>query len=1163
MTANAITHWLDDLGLSQYASDFTENAIDLEVLPELTEADLESLGVLLGHRKKILKAIAGLSIGAGGATPQPEVSQTTGAQEPSPTLSKAERRQLTVMFCDLVGSTALSQRLDPEDLREVMRRYQDAVAGAITRYGGYVAKFLGDGVLAYFGWPRAHEDQAERAVRAGMDAVAAVVKLKLDNNVELQARVGIATGRVVVGDLVGEVTKEAEAVAGETPNLAARLQGVAAPGQVVIGAITRLLIGETFNLNDLGAHELKGFGESVHAWQVLRAGDVDSPDGVRRVGGGMPLVGRQEELGLLVRSWEASKEGHGQAVLIQGEAGIGKSRLVEALRAQVSGEDYIWVARRCSPYHANSTLYPVIEHMKRVMDWKPEDGAEEKLEKLEAALKGQSLPPKEAVPLYAELMSLRLPEGRYAPLELSAKQKREQTLDALAGWLLEEAERTSVLNVWEDLHWADPTTLELLGLYIEQSPTVSMMNVLTYRTEFVPPWTTRSHMTPITLNRLERPEVEAMIGHQANGKAVPAEVVKHIVTKADGVPLYVEELTKSILELDYLHEETDRYTLAGSLSEVAIPATLQDSLMARLDRLPTLREVAQLGSVLGREFAYQMLRYLAPLEEPVLQEGLGQLVANELLYQRGRPPRSRYIFKHALIRDAAYQSLLKRTRQQYHQQVATLMEERFPETVATHPELVAQHYTEAGNSERAVHYWQRAGESSADASANIEAVSHFEKALELLESLPDSKARDQLELQLRIALGGPLLMTRGHGAPEVGSTYSRARELCQQLGDSPQIVPALFGMWRFYIGRGDCTITRNLGRQLLDLGKSADDMSAIVLGHYGLGFALFCYGDLKEARVQLEDGYKLYDRKMRDKLSFRLGQDPGVACLSYCALALWVLGYPDQAKRATQNALTLADELSHPFSSAYALSLACQVLQHRGEIDEVRRVSETAIGISREQGFSVWIASPTIFRGWVRSQQSNTIQGAQEAQEGVHAIVDAGMEMRRPYYLALVAECYISAGRFAEARSTLDQALAIVAKTDEHWSEAELLRLTGLIEAREDTAAAETAFQRALNVARRQGAKSWELRSATSLARLWHGQGKSDAARNLLQPFYNRSMIGLQRASIHQICNMPRHCWMNCLKSGFGYKETSSGPKSTSALPPTSDILRLTLDFRC
>jgi predicted ATPase len=477
------------------------------------------------------------------------------------------------------------------------------------------------------------------------------------------------------------------------------------------------------------------------------------------------------------------------------------------------------------------------------------------------------------------------------------------------------------------------------------------------------------------------------------------------------------------------------------------------------------------------------------------------LVEAELVFRTVTAESIVYTFKHALIQEVAYESMLKSRRSQLHMRIATKLKTMFPTIVETEPEVLAHHYSLANMVEPAIVYWRRAGELSSDASANIEAASHFEKALELLDSLPDSNERDQLELELRIALAGPMLMTRGP-VTEVGDAYARARELCQKLGDSPQIVPALFGMWRYYIGRGDCTISLDIGRQLLDLGKNADDMSAAVLGHYGLGYALFCHGDLMESRDQLDSGYKLYDRKIRDNFSFRLGQDPGVACLSYCALAVWVLGYPDQAKRITLKAVMLAQELSHPFSSAFAHSLACQVLQHRGEVDELREMSESAIGISREQGFSVWLASPKIFRGWARSQQENAIEGALETREAVQLIVDAGMEMRRPYYLALVAEGYILAEKFSEAMSILNQALAIVTKTNERWSEAELLRLKGEIEVREDTGAAEIKFQQALTVARSQDAKSWELRSATSLAHLWGGQGKTDDARNLLQPIY-------------------------------------------------------------
>ncbi len=1120
MTANTVTHWLDGLGLGQYASVFTENAIDLEVLPELTEADLESLGVLLGHRKKILKAIADLLTRADEAAAPLRETQTPGAQAPSPRVSEAERRQLTVMFCDLVGSTELSRRLDPEDLREVMRRYQDAVAGAVTRYEGYVAKFLGDGVLAYFGWPQAHEDQVERAVRTGLDAVAAVASLKLDDNVALQARVGIATGRVVVGDLVGEAAAEAEAVAGETPNLAARLQGVAAPGQVVIGATTRLLIGETFEIKDLGVHELKGFGEPVQAWRVLRAGDIDSRYEAKRVGGGLPLVGRQEELGLLLRSWEASKEAHGQVVLIQGEAGIGKSRLVEALRQQVAGEDYIWVATRCSPYHANSTLYSVIEHLKRVLGWTLADGAEAKLEKLEAALQGQSLPLAEAVPLYAELMSLALPEGRYAPLELSAKQKREQTLDALAGWLLEEAERTPVLRVWEDLHWADPTTLELLALYIEQSPTVSMLTVLTYRPEFVPPWSMRSHITPITLNRLERPEVEALIGHQANGKAVPSEVIEHIVGKADGVPLYVEELTKTILESDYLREEADRYTLTGSLSEVAIPATLQDTLMARLDRLPGVRELAQLGAVLGREFAYQMLLYLAPLEEPVLQNGLGQLVDNELLYQRGRPPRSRYIFKHALIQDAAYQSLLKRTRQQYHQQVAALLEERFPETVEAHPELVAHHYTEAGMTKEAIDYWYLAGERARSYSAHHEAIAHLRKGISLAREFLDEQDRAPCELKLQFSLGGVYLQMMGHMAPEVEAAFVRARELCLRVGDAPELLPTLFGLWRTYVVQmADSEKHKEVAAELLRLAEEDGSAVSRVVAHYASGFTAHVMGQFSAARGHLQEGIELYSFDDRDTAAvYRFGQDPGVACCCYLALAEWALGYPDKALDHAQDGVELARRLDDPFSVAFSHVIASFLDQARGDGEAASEKANEAVSLATEKGFPYWAGFGKVMQGWgeaIGNPTRATTQGFRDRIERHRAV---GTDLFAPYFLTLLGEVALKANQADECIAALDEAETVLNRTGERWWESETHRLHGalLVAQGGNSAEAEGRFEKALAVARQSDAKSLELRAAVSLARLWQQRGQRHEARELLAPLYNWFTEGFNTADLQE-----------------------------------------------
>jgi predicted ATPase len=694
-------------------------------------------------------------------------------------------------------------------------------------------------VLAFFGWPRAYEDQAERAVRSGLAAVEAVANLKTEDGQALEARVGIATGQVVIGDIVGEAATEADAVAGETPNLAARLQGVAAPDQVVIGVTTRLLIGATFELEDLGAHDLKGFAELVAAWRVVGESAAETRFEAAHPAALTQLVGREHELGLLRRAWEQSRAGIGQVVLVSGEPGIGKSRLVDALGAGLKTEGCTRITLGCSPYHTNSALYPVIVHLERVLGWQDQDNAEVKLAKLEGALQGFSLALDEAIPLFASLLSLPLAEDRYPSLNVTPQQQKQQTLDAIVAWLLEEAERRPLLQVWEDLHWADPSTLELLALEIEQAPTAPILNVLTYRPEFAPPWPQRSHMTPLTLNRLERPEVEALIMQQADGKALPGEVVEHIVGKTDGVPLYVEELTKAILEADFLREHDGGYRLTGPMSGMTIPATLQDSLMARLDRLPSIREVAQLGAVLGREFAYEMLQAIASFEETTLQEGLDRLVDAELLYQRGRPPRAKYIFKHALVQDAAYQSLLKRTRQYYHRQVAELLAARFPETVQAQPELVAHHYTEARLTERAVTYWRQAGEQAGEQalqrSANVEAVDHLSRGLELLRELPETPERVEQELTMELALGPALVATKGFADPKVGLAYDRAWELCRQIGDSPHVFIVLRGRQLHEMLAGEVPKARGIAEELLGLAERNHNAAMRVGGRHALG----------------------------------------------------------------------------------------------------------------------------------------------------------------------------------------------------------------------------------------------------------------------------------------------------------------------------------------
>jgi predicted ATPase/class 3 adenylate cyclase len=1020
----------------------------------------------------------------------------------------AERRQLTVMFCDLVGSTNLSARLDPEDLREVVRSYQETAAEVIQGFDGHIAQYLGDGLLVYFGYPQAHEDDAHRAVRAALGIVEAMgalnSRLESEYGVQLAVRLGIHTGPVVVGAMGGGGRHEQLAL-GETPNIAAHLEGLAEPDTVAISAMTKRLVEGAFALKDLGSHRLKGLPEPIAVAQVLKPTVTQSDEEEAGTGVVTPLVGRDEEIGLLLRRWEQSKEGFGQVVLINGEPGIGKSALADVLREHVASQGYTRATYHCSPYHTNSALYPVITHLQRLWRWERDDTPTEKLDKMEETLRTTSLPLKEIVPLFAALFSLPLPEERYSPLGLTPQQEKQQTQDALVAWLLEEAERQPMLVVYEDLHWADPSTLEIIGLLVEQVPTAPMLSVLIYRPQFVPPWPTRSHMTPITLNRLERPQVEAMITQLGGGKTLPAEVVQHIVARTDGVPLYVEELTKMLLESDFLREEAAHYALAGELSGVAIPATLQDSLMARLDRLPMVREVAQLGAVLGREFAYEMLRALAAVEESTLQDRLGQLVGAELLYQRGRPPRAKYVFKHALIQDAAYASLLKRTRQQYHQQIAQMLEGDFPETVEAEPELVAHHLTEAGLNEQAVGYWHQAGKRATQRSANVEAINHLSKGLEALMTLPDTLERARQELDLQITLGPVLMAVKGQSSADTERAYARARELCQQVGETPQLFPVLHGLWRFYMVRAELQAARELAEQLFTLAQRAQDPALLLEAHRVTGQTMYWLGEMAPARAHLEQGVTLYDPQQHRSHAFVYGQDPGVACRAFAAWPIWVLGYPDQALQNIHEALTLAQELTHPFSLAFALIMAASVHQFRREAQAAQERAEALMTLCSEQGFPHWLTYGTILRGWALTAQGEGAEGIAQMRQGLVARRATGAELHRPYFLSLLAEAYGEVGQPEEGLTVLVEALAMADNTGQSYWEAELHRRKGellLMQKGQKVGEAEECYRKALDVARRQQAKSFELRAAMSLSRLWQQQGKQGEAHQLLTEIY-------------------------------------------------------------
>lgn len=1033
--------------------------------------------------------------------------------------AEAERRQLTVLFCDLVGSTPLSGRLDPEDLRAVVRAYQETAAEVIQRYAGHVAQFLGDGVLAYFGYPAAHEDDARRAVHTGLEIVDAIALLNIrlieEQGVELAVRVGIHTGPVVVGAM-GSGTRPEHMAIGETLNIAARLQEVAPANAVVIGASTTRLVLGAFVLDDMGALTLKGVAEPMTVSHVRGLVATASRDEELVLASAAGLVGREEEAGLLRRRWDQTRTGLGQVVFVSGEAGIGKSALVDALRAHVRAEGSRRITFRCSPYHTASALHPVITHLERLWEFAPDDDSATRLGKLEAGLRRSGLPPTD-VSVFAALLAVPVPADRHAPLAGTPQQQKQQTLDGLVAWLAAQAERQPVLAVWEDLHWSDPTTLEVLTLVIEQAPAVPMLHVLTSRPAFQLSWPARSHFTSLVLNRLEPSEVEALIAKRVGPKALPAEVLQHIVTKTDGVPLYVEELTKMLLASSLLREEADQYVLEGRLRAVAIPDTLQDALMARLDQLPAPKEIAQLGAVLGREFTYDLLQSIAPQDERTLRMGLGQLVAAELLYQRGRPPHARYVFKHALIRDAAYASLLKSTRQQIHRRVAQALETQFPDMVATQPEVLAHHLTEAGHASDAIGYWQRAGERAVARFAHLEAISHLTAGLAVLNAVPDSAERIHQELLLQTTLGPALMNTKGFAAPEVEHAYARARDLCHGASDSPQLFSVLRGLWQFYNARGAYQTARELGEQCLELAQQGQDSARLLEGHHTIWTTRLLLGDLSVARTHLEHGLALYDSRQHRALAMLHGHDPGVCCRGVAAVVLWLLGHPDQAAQHLHATHALAQDVTHPPSLAFARMLTAISHLLRRETQAAHEQAEALIALATDHGFALFLAIGGILQGATRAALGEPGQVGQ-IRQGLRAVRETGSALWEPYFLGLLAEVTAHEGEIETALSTLDEALTVAQATGERWAESELYRLRGtlLLERPETAPEAEASLQRAVDIARRQESRSLELRAAVSLSRHWQQQGQRQKARAVLIEIRESFSEGFDTADLRE-----------------------------------------------
>jgi predicted ATPase/class 3 adenylate cyclase len=1092
--------WLRSLGLERYETAFRENEISERVLPKLTQEDLKEIGVgPVGHRRMILEAIAALRIDASGKGPSADIAPMSAPASVSPQ-DRAERRQVTVMFSDLVGSTALSARLDPEDLREVISSYQKCVAETVGRFGGFVAKYMGDGVLVYFGYPQAHEDDAERAVRAGLELVGAVSSLK--THAPLQTRVGIATGLVVVGDLIGSGASQEQAIVGETPNLAARLQGIAEPNTVVIGEGTRRLLGNLFELEDLGAKDLKGIAGPVRAFAALRASSAEGRFEALHASGLTDLVGREEELELLLRRWSKAKTGEGQVVLLSGEPGIGKSRLTAAVVERLTNEPHTRLRYFCSSHHEDSALYPSITQLERAACFRREDTDEQRLEKLEAVLSQGTNDLSEAVPLLADLLSIPVGD-RYPSLNLTPQKRKEKTLHAQLAQIEGLAAQQPVLLVFEDVHWSDPTTRELLDLLIDRVRTLRVLVIITFRPEFTPPWVGRPHVALLSLSRLPPKQRTEMITHVTGGKALPKEIADQIVDRTDGVPLFIEELTKSVVESGLLMDSGDRYTATGPMAQLAIPTSLHASLLARLDRLAPTREVAQIGAALGRQFSHELISVVAQAPQQQVDNALEQLVRAELVYRRGTPPDAEYTFKHALVQDAAYGTLLRSRRQQLHARITTILEAQFPEIVAAQPALLSHHCAEARMIEKAIGYCLKAGHLAIERSAMLEAEAQLSRGLNLLASLPKDIDRRQHELHLQSALIVTLMQTKGYAAPAVAETLARARELCEQLNQPPQFVNVLYVQGGYHILRGELQSACQDADKQLELGKAQNDPVVKSTACFNSAAAWLYRGDFAKARAYAEQVLQLYDTAHSSLYAMISPQDPQSA-LMFLSCALSCLGHLDQARSRRDEALVKARQRAHPNTLALVLAFAWF---HDDSVQTEPALllerAEELQALCAEHGFPYFAALASVCLGSALSVLGSTEKGLARLTEGLTAYRATGALVSVPNFLRLLADRYRKAGRPKEGLKYLDEAARHIGATQERWTEAEMYRLRGeLLIAVGDPVAAEASFRQAIAIARRQSAKLWELRAALTVARFWRDQSKRDEARNILAPVY-------------------------------------------------------------
>ena len=1027
---------------------------------------------------------------------------TDTAQPPTPVADapELERRQLTVMFCDLVGSTALSHQLDPEDLLDVIRSYRKRASEVVARYEGFVARYIGDGILVYFGYPHAHEDDAARAIHTGLEIVDAFdqfeARPKAEPGTRLGVRIGIATGRVVVGDLVGEGGGETSMAMGETPNLAARLQALAQPNTVLVASGTRELVGRQFEYADNGAHTLKGFGEPVRVWRVLRTSAVESRFDAAKSRRLTPLVGRDGEIGLLLRQWQRARAGNGQMILLSGEAGIGKSRIAETLGERIADEPHIRLRYQCSPYHVNSPLYPFIHELERAADFSRSDTAAQKLDKLETLLATSASVDGDRMGLFASLLSLPS-SGRYPALELTPQQQKEKTLIALLERIDALAARAPLLIVFEDAHWVDPTSIEFLNLLAPHAHGIRVLAIITSRSKADYPWLGLQHVSALQLERLDRQHAATMVGRLLEGKSLPAAMIDQILTRTDGVPLFIEEIIKAVAASDLIRGD-DALT---PVLQSEIPSTLQDSLMARLDQLGAAKEVAQIGAVIGREFSRDLVAAISSLDERELRDALTRLTSSMVVFGRGAPPSTTFVFKHALVQDAAYSSLLRSKRQELHGRIAEILERSYAERVRVEPEVVAHHCTHAGRPLEAAKYWAAAAQRALDRSANLEALGHATKGLGVLAGAAPGVARDRLELGLEILRGAANRAVRGFASSDAERNFTRARKLCERLDDLPRMIDARRGLFACYYARGALELAGAEGRQVAALGQRMDDSASRMLGHWMLGCVTFWQGDFSTARRELEEAYALYDPNVQRATTLALQIDPGVNSLLHLSWVLWILGYPDQAVGTSEKAIATARRLSQPFALAMALFFACATRACCGQRASVRLLLDELATLTSEHKMGYLGSCARVLEAQELIAEGHCVEGLQQVKRAFsefHA-QEAGVGL--PWAMSISAAAHARLRNADEGLATLSAAFDAAARNGEHHWEAELWRSKGellLLPPAQDEIEAETCFRRAIDLARRQAARSLELRAATSLARLLVSKGDGQLSRCML-----------------------------------------------------------------